>query len=293
MGNCCGLCNVCEPIFSPLSYNKVDIILKVPHGKNCFQIRNNAKKWDFNEDVNSVIKSLYTIKFDNWIVYNDETPTKTDSNGAHAKGILAWNNKTITWLIHSVPKFPEVFEGTSEFPDIDESELIYGQSFIFIKICINHLEDILTQLFITDPNVYISNYDYARFKTLHKKIDTNIYKISSNLHHVSKSPKYHKDLYTDIVIPQFGGNCYTETWVRGHHCDECESCKMISKIVWPNDISYTYRQDHSKYCYSDKGWTMVGDMNRMTSQFKRGGGGVIIHNSRVCSLFKEITYSSN
>jgi deoxyribonuclease-2 len=292
MGNyCCNINNAYELIYKP-TYDSYDILMKLPHGKTCYYIKHKDKKWSQNDDINAVIKSLYTMKLDNWIVYNDETSTSCCSNGAHAKGILAWNDKTITWLIHSVPKFPEKFDGTNNFPDIDNSELIYGQSFIFIKIDIEHLENILTQLFITHPNVYISNYDYEKYKNAHKLMNSNIYKINDKLTHVSKSPDYHKDLYTDIVIPNFGGNCLTETWVRGHHCDETENCKMISKIEWPNSISYTYTHDHSKYCYSDNGWILIGDMNRMTSQFKRGGGGIVVKDKDKCKLFKDVIRDS-
>jgi deoxyribonuclease-2 len=262
--------------------------MKLPHGKTCYQIKYKHDIWTYCEDINQALKSLYTIKLEHWIVYNDETPTTCCGNGAHAKGILAWNNEMITWLIHSVPKFPKEFDGTNNFPDIDHSELIYGQSFIFLKMNIEKLESILKQLFITHPNVYISNYDYDKYKKEYKLTHYEFCYINQTLTHVAKSPDYHKDLYTDIVIPSFGGNCQTETWVRGHHCTDTDNCKMVSNIVWPNSVSYTYTHDHSKYCCSDNDWVLVGDMNRMTSQYHRGGGGVIIKNKIVCRLFKDI-----
>ena len=42
--------------------------------------------------------------------------------------------------------------------------------------------------------------------------------------------------------------------------------------------------DHSKYCYSDNGWILIGDMNRMTSQFHKGGGGIVVR------LFNDIIF---
>ena len=272
-----------------LDSNQYNIFLKVPNSKKCFQVNNKSNSWVYNEDINVSLKKLYNIKLNYWIVYNDETPTKTSSSCAHAKGILSWNNEIITWLVHSVPKFPEVFDGTNNFPDINHSELIYGQSFIFIKIDIKHLDNILNQLFIMHPNVYISNYNY-NYKNLNK--DFNIYKISDNIQHVAKSSHYHKDLYEDILIPAFGGPCYTETWVRGHHCIDSTQCKMINKIILDN-ISYTFTHDHSKYCYSiDNGWVMIGDLNRMTTQYKRGGGGIIIYNDNLCKLFNSINVNN-
>ena len=274
--------------------NSYDIILKIPHDEKCYQINHKNNKWEYNENINHSLKKLYTDKLTNWVVYNDEHPdingiSKTVSTGAHAKGILAWNDKVITWLIHSLPKFPQLFDGTNNFPDIDHAELQYGQSFIFIKMDILHLDNILKQLFIMHPSIYISNFNYDSYKYEYKHNEYNIYKINKNIDHVSKSPNYHKDLYEDIVIPNFIGPCYTETWVRGHHCIDNEQCKMINKIKWNNDLEYTFTHDHSKYCYSDQGWVMVGDLNRMTTQSKRGGGGIIIKDKKISHLFKEIS----
>ena len=63
---------------------------------------------------------------------------------------------------------------------------------------------------------------------------------------------------------------------------------MIQKIKWNNDIIYSYTHDHSKFCYSDNGWVMISDINRMTTQFKRGGGGIIIQDKQISQLFKGI-----
>ena len=153
---------------------------------------------------------------------------------------------------------------------------------------IEHLESILKQVFIMHPNVYISNFNYTIYKKLHKINTFNTYEISDTLHHVAKSPDYHKDFYESIIIPNYGGHCYAETWIRGHEYYTTDVCKMVKAIYWTSDISYTYTHDHSKYCYSDKGWIMIGDLNRMTSQEKRGGGGLVIHDVSTTRLFKEI-----
>ena len=287
---CCRYNNSFEPtqVFVPLNY-EYQIILKVPHGRHCFQTSDSAEAWEYKEDVNESLKHLYHgISLTHWIVYNDETPMKTSSSGAHAKGILAWNDEIITWLVHSAPKFPIDFDGTDQFTPLHHSELEYGQSFVFMKIHIGHLENILNQLFIMHPTIYISNVNYEKYNKLYKNSTVSIYKISEKLHHVAKSPHYHKDLYEDIVLPKFGGCCYTETWVRGHQCCDTDQCKMIQKIKWNNDIIYSYTHDHSKFCYSDNGWVMISDINRMTTQFKRGGGGIIIQDKQISQLFKGI-----
>jgi hypothetical protein len=91
--------------------------------------------------------------------------------------------------------------------------------------------------------------------------------------HLSKSPHYHKEFYSELLVPSFGP-CTTETWVRGHHCEDTETCKMATTMKWRN---YVYTTDHSKLAWSSK-WIMVGDLNRMTTQIVRGGGGMIVKN---------------
>jgi deoxyribonuclease-2 len=313
MGNCFGCYQyytISKNIFqkNKSRINYTTIILKLPHGKTCYQINEQNSSWLYYEDINNQIKKEFSGKYDNWIIYNDEIPNSPQiyspipsnyiySGTAHAKGILAWNENSIKWLIHSVPKFPKEFNGTNQFPDIDQGELEYGQSFVFLTIDISHLNNILKQLFIMHPNIYLSNIENInninnikldQYKDLWKTNNFNIYKINDELNHVAKSPHYHKNLYEDIVIPEFKGKCLTETWIRGHHCSESEQCKMVPKIKWQNGISYSFTRDHSKYCVSDCGWIMIGDMNRMTSQFKRGGGGLVIKNENISKLFNGI-----
>jgi len=165
-----------------------EIVLKIPHGTTCFHANESTSfEWKCNEDVNKVLKNLYKdLHLEHWIVYNDETPIKTISTGAHAKGIIAWNNRVVTWLIHSVPKFPTEFNGTNEFPEINHSELEYGQSFIFIKIDIEHLENIMKQLFIMHPAIYITNVNCDEYRKNYKHETSNIYKINNKLYHATK-----------------------------------------------------------------------------------------------------------
>jgi deoxyribonuclease-2 len=261
------------------------ILLKLPHGKQCFH--STGKEWIYEEDLHTILHSWYK-DYDQWILYNDETPEHTVGTGAHAKGIVAWNRTTLTWLIHSVPKFPSTFQNRTIAPE----QLEYGQSFLYVTMPIRHLHEILTQLFIMHPTVYSSTMPYDMYQSylpLYKKIMTRCYSITPQICHVAKSPLLHQDIYTDLILPRFGGCLYTETWIRGHACDDTEHCKMVHTIEWKNGVTYTYTKDHSKYGYSDKGWMVVGDMNRMTTQHVRGGGGMILREN---ILMKEIIHQN-
>ena len=128
------------------------VALKNPHGLNYIYYEPGAKSFKGDINIHNWLKSLYSgllspngSPWTNWIVYNDEPPlflNKTDSSfvkpkatPGHCKGIVAWNEHEMSWLIHSVPCFPVFFcpEATGElqsvFSDMRHSEEIYGQSF--------------------------------------------------------------------------------------------------------------------------------------------------------------------
>ena len=249
------------------------IVLKAP-GKECIQYSESccSSRWTRHEDINEVLSCWFKYPT-HWLIYNDETDTHVD-NGAHAKGIVAWNDSEVSWMIHSVPKYPDTFDGALH--PIEDSELIYGQSFLLCTFPIHQLKEVLTQVFIMKPYVYIHTDPYDEYKGLHKKIESRMFTFNKRFTHISKSPRNHKEFYSELLVPAFGA-CTTETWVRGHECEDTDTCKMAIEMKWNH---YTYTRDHSKLAWSSR-WVMVGDLNRMTSQVKRGGGGMIVKNVKL------------
>jgi len=114
---------------------------------------NNSK---INLNINEWISELYkNNKWNHWIIYNDQTNNidiERNTNG-HCKGIFCWNNNSISWLIHSVPHFPSIFNENK----IHNSELIYAQSFIYLEVekTEKNLSELLNQLFNMKPHIYI------------------------------------------------------------------------------------------------------------------------------------------
>lgn len=71
-----------------------------------------------------------------WVCYNDETPEGSTASGTkfgHCKGILAWRQDRIAWLVHSVPAWPEAMSNES-LPPLVASGLRCGQSFLFLSL---------------------------------------------------------------------------------------------------------------------------------------------------------------
>lgn len=264
------------------------VALKAPHGKHMQCVWNN--QWAFCDDIHLWIQGIYANhKFDGYVVYNDEVEGHTvSSSHGHCKGILAWNSQVLTWLIHSVPKFPSSFDTKSVIPvpDIAEAELIYGQSFIFLQLDVSLLNDILVQLKIMNPYVYISTLSLANAPSMMGQGSIRELALGQNIIHIAKAGHWGSDIY-EHVATRCGASFVAETWVRGHECKDSEKVKDVHQIAWPTGHRYKRTQDHSKYACSAE-HVYVGDINRMTSQFHRGGGGVVIQDEAVAKLFRDI-----
>lgn len=77
-----------------------------------------------------------------WIVYNDEpTNIPMKSTVGHSKGVLAADNSTGFWLVHSVPKFPQLpyQQNSYMYPS---TGVKYGQSFLCMSMLAEELDKV-------------------------------------------------------------------------------------------------------------------------------------------------------
>ena len=70
------------------------------------------------------------------------------------------------------------------------------------------------------------------------------------------------------------GNVIAETWGRPLQAPWCSgtfSVTNVQQIIISDTIQWDESQDHSKWTLSGNQYSCFGDMNRMESQWKRGG----------------------
>jgi len=278
------------------------VALKLPHGLSYLEYIHDSGHFRKEENVDQWIATQFARKtpFQHYINYNDEHLDKTHSGGGHCKGCIAWNDTEICWLIHSIPKMMissshDHHLATSFVPT---AEQVYGQSLVFLSnIPISELGALLEHVSVMKPFIDIS----SSTSTIGLPIVNNtiplvhFLSLSGSVEHVTKSPNYHVDLFDEILCRAYKGSWMCETWRRGHHCNTCPHVSDNHSITFEN-ITYTSSQDHSKYAVNDLGSTFIGDLNRMTTQFCRGGGGVIIHdiqlNKAISSLMRLVPAST-
>jgi hypothetical protein len=154
------------------------------------------------------------------------------------------------------------------------------------------LPDLFTQIAIMHPFIdtnssnfilpKLSSDDLYRFTVSKCAISMN-----PQIDHISKSPKNHIDIFSDYIQPTYGDKWLCETWIRGHACVNDENVRNNTSITVGN-ATYSSSHDHSKYACNYADIVYIGDLNRMTSQFHRGGGGIVIKDIDLAKAFQSI-----
>ena len=277
MGNCF-CCSSNEPI--------VRVALKLPNG--AAGIRYDSGAFVPITNMNEWLRDLYADhSWTNWLVYNDETGglNVQGHTKGHCKGILAWNNESISWLVHSVPNFPRVFIGHA-VSEIEAGEMIYGQSFCYTEYSFTkqRLDQILIQLTNMEPHIFIKRMEGELPKPEKKKMVYEMV-LSDSICHLSKSSHHIIDLYSQYLCQKDEGVWTVETWKRGSKIkSSCGNLREIQSLKYGN-TEYKETQDHSKWAASNE-YCFIGDLNRMESQTKRGGGGILIRDKAMARAFR-------
>jgi hypothetical protein len=265
------------------------ILLKAPTSKKCMMICNGS--WSTSPNIEVFLKSMIDIiKYPNYILYNDQVANKKAcaSSKAHAKGVLMWNDSSIMWLIHSVPKWPM----SCRVLDLPLSGIIYGQSFVQVNMPICHLNNVLYHLRIMNVNIYNENGNNEQSLNIHN-IHIDQYFITPTLSHVAKSYKWSKDIYDDFLIELFGGGeINIECWMRPTGKDTTLG-NNVEVIRWPDGTLYNEQNDHSKFCISknpEYPYLYIGDINHQASQKHRGGGGFVINNLEIWKIMSNLVF---
>ena len=231
-----------------------------------------------------------------WILYNDEMPTdakRLDSSSfGHTKGVIAFDtaSKTALWLLHSWPKFADPMAAGMPTP-------IYGQTYLCLSLDMATASQIAGQMANhQEPQVYVPRIPasldkkdplYLLTQTLDPNAngDADVIDCKSRgglaFKVIAKNRKWNKDFWNDLVGPTLKADMDVETWIRGKippmlDSDGIHKTFDVKYIdLSPLGIPWTWPEthDHAKWGITvDSDWVCVGDINRMVSQEKRGGG---------------------
>lgn len=236
-----------------------------------------------------------------WILYNDEKPADApgadDGNLGHTKGVIAFDtkSKTALWLLHSWPKYAA--PGLTGMPTP-----MYGQTYLCISLDMATASKIAAQMAThQEPQCYLpraasldkSDPLYALTQPLPPKQtpDANVLDCQSQggmpFKVLAKNREWGQDFWNGFVGPQLGADMDVETWIRGpippvmdtDGIHKTFDIKFINLGPLGAHWAWPETDDHAKWgITTDADWICVGDINRMISQRKRGGGTIAFQN---------------
>jgi deoxyribonuclease-2 len=246
------------------------------------------------------------------ILYNDEMPDSVnrpdDANLGHTKGVIAFDTSTKTayWLLHSWPKFADPQATKDPTP-------MYGQTYLCLTLDLSTASLLAAQMANhQEPQTYFCRRaDLPDSDALFKLMqplqpdapgDSNVIDLTTTggmaFKVIAKNRKWNQDFWNGLVGPTLQADMDVETWIRGpippiadtdgvHKTFDVKFINLGAlgvHWVWPET------HDHAKWGITlQDEWVCVGDINRMISQRRRGGGTVAFQNE---ILWKALSKSS-
>jgi deoxyribonuclease-2 len=248
-----------------------------------------------------------------YILYNDEMPDSAsgtdDGNLGHTKGVLAFDTATRTayWLLHSWPKFAEPKAKKDPTP-------MYGQTYLCLSLDISTASAIAQQMAkYQEPQTYLCNpanlppSDPLRALATHLKPNptggTNVVDLLTKgkvpFKVIAKNRAWNGDFWNGLVGPKLKADMDVETWIRGtippiadtDGVHKTFDIKYVNLGALGAHWAWPETHDHSKWGITLKSnWVCVGDINRMVSQRKRGGGAVAFQNEVLWTALSKTSF---
>uniref|UniRef100_A0A0K8RF06 Putative endonuclease n=1 Tax=Ixodes ricinus TaxID=34613 RepID=A0A0K8RF06_IXORI len=248
-----------------------------------------------------------------YVTYNDQVPEGFyGTRGGHSKGVLMVGHSTSVWLQHSVPRFPEMLhEGKYIYPPSGREN---AQLFLCLTVpTMSMVEVIAYHLRVQYANVYQRHFAWIRednypqlFMLLNYIYVTGSTSLANHtmiterkqlIQSIAKRSIWKHDIYRDIVAPYMvKGDLLVESWRNGAGGTVDKSCAYYSVIdvktvrIQFESGMYTvfnYTEDHSKWAVAAyKPFFCFSSLNRMMSQFNRGGEVTCMQNKNLADLFR-------
>ena len=252
-----------------------------------------------------------------WYLYNDEIPDEiigdghNDESKGHTKGVVMFDtaSDSALWLLHSTPRWP--IPGKTDFPD---DERIYGQTFICISLQdVATAEKIAAQMLQQQqPQIYNSRIpdNLSQDSAIRTLINTqdmpenpqpSVIDFKSRkgkaFQCFAKNRAWGEDFWIDLVAHELKTTVDVESWRRGAipsttdpdddgHADDVQFVNLQKLGI---DSEWKYTHDHSKWAIAEsEPLVFVADINRQTSQEKRGGGAIGFSNQKLWADLKKI-----
>jgi deoxyribonuclease II len=270
----------------------------------------NGGKGALNLTLNSVFQNPAATT--GWILYNDEMPLGADApdnaNLGHTKGVIAFDtaSQSAYWLLHSWPKFTEPGAANEPTPQ-------YGQTYLCLSLDLATARLIAAQMAThQEPQTFLCRpadlpKDDPLFRLTqplvpHPAGASDVIDLKSRgglaFKVIAKNREWNADFWNGLVGPSLKEDMDVETWIRGpippiadtDGIHKTFDIKYINLGPLGAHWAWPETHDHAKWGITlHSNWVCVGDINRMISQRKRGGGTIAFQNE---TLWKALSKTS-
>lgn len=251
-----------------------------------------------------------------YLAYNDQLPHNFNgTRGGHTKGVLLAGHGIdmgTVWLQHSVPRFIDDVSKGYTYPNNGREN---GQLFFCITFPLAAVETISYHLQVQAANVYQTRYlpwveKFPQFSALLKKkymkkfndiqVDILLTRKKRPVLAIAKSPKWMRDIYTEELSRKIEDSMTVQTWKNGAGGAQDMYCKgkytvtdvqYVSVNTQSGLLQFSSREDHSKWSVArTKGVFCFSSLNRMISQWRRGGEITCLVDIPLAKLFRDSIY---
>jgi len=250
---------------------------------------------------------------------------------AHSKGLFGFDNSTGFWLTHSSPGFPYSHDISPDDWSYNYHEAYFAQHFFcstFNYATLGPLSKFLQSYYVylydTNTPSFSTPQEFQNFVSGSYTRGTSklLYTTTSNLrcHCFGKNGATGSDLWEDYVAPGINSGFNVESWCGGDFSDStgCQpsNCAgspivnpsnpqrgqstyafdsvVIESLDFGNGNSFDTAHNHAKFGISRKGtWVCMADINRQTTQRKRGGGALCFSRPDFYNLMNNAITSLN
>jgi deoxyribonuclease-2 len=261
----------------------------------------------YNDQVPPLLLNLSNTDYDE--------DNMTYNNGAtfgHTKGFFAFNTQTNNgfWITHSIPLFPIGPANSDIYTGLGSNAKTYAQHMLCLSMTAFTLNELAGAFMLNRPQIYdykltvdaytlltqLVNGKFSTEKRCDKTMLTTRAELSLTVY--SKTAQWNDDLYSGCVAPYEKDTIWVESWIRGSAegptCPDTNYDTLdinyldFSSAVEDKDAKWSETQDHSKWLVTKHNPVIcMGDINRMTTQYMRGGGTTCFNDPVLHSILKE------
>lgn len=242
--------------------------------------------------LGATLQQLWSESSTEYIIWNDEPVGSEGYNytTGHTKGVWAWNTGTGDAIIlqHSIPLFPAGPAQTPKYLGLGSNAWMYGQHAACLSTHVSQLERLATLAPLTIPSIYDARTGSATpagllalaggAASFAPTCDSLSFLTTGgkNVTYFAKSTQWNNELYAECIAPSLQTPLAVESWIRGSAegaaCDGAYDVLDVKGVSYPGGLAFDEYNDHSKWATGAPGPVFcAADINRMTTQYKRGG----------------------